>query len=106
MMYRPDCSDMACSSTLAHAGLPISCPTEPPPCFLPKPGDTFKNHLGSEEKRLCNTQNLLGDLFSFLSPPCLCERIRLNLKNPNHQQTKIIHFLVYHNALLLSAVGR
>lgn len=68
---------MACPSTLARAGLPISCSTEPPPCFLPKPGDTLENHLGSET-RICNIQNLLDDPFIFSLPPRLCERIRLN----------------------------
>lgn len=69
MMYRPDCSDIACPGTLVPAGLPVSCPTESLPCFLPKPGDTFKNHLGSEEKRICNTQNHLEDPFILSLPP-------------------------------------
>lgn len=72
MMYRPDCSDMTCSGTLARAGLPISCPTQPLPCFLPKPGDTFKNHLGSEE-RICKTHNLLDTFIFSLSPACVKE---------------------------------
>lgn len=72
MMYRPDCSDMTCPGTLARAGLLISCPTQLPPCFLPKPGDSLKNHLSSEE-RILNTHNLLDPFIFSLSHACVKE---------------------------------
>lgn len=67
MRYRPNCSDVACPSTLAHAVLPVSCPTKPQPCLLLNPEDAFRNHLACERKRIRNTQNQLEDTFLF--PP-------------------------------------
>lgn len=93
---------MACLSTLADAGLRISCPTEPQPCFLLKPGDPFKNHLSAEEKRICNTQNQLEDPFIFSLPPACVKESGWIKKNPNKQPNKK-H--VHPKAPLLSAIG-